>query len=1234
MNVIKSVFVILLLAIGISSYAQTGELRGTVSVDEVPVADAMIRVYNGEQFITGASTDSLGLFGLKQLPVGNYQVEVSYTPFVKKFPVTIGQDQVTVKQFKLGGGQIVDEHVVRGVPTEPRIVIKDSLIEMAPTQGALKLFTQTAGVTPIGNGGMSIVGSRPNANLAFINGQAQLPGSPIFKMGFDVQSAGVQATSIPARYGGFTGGGLTFNTVMPSIRRQLRFDVTSSTLTSPYAQNRVHAFLSAPLLVEKFTLPDSDKEEKRMILGYTLATYLTYNKDNRPLYGGVDVVNQETLDEYFNSPLTSSEKVGGYVHASNFINENNIDHKKAQDNASLADATARFKLAYTPRDRTALVLDARGSYGQRQLVSIGNMILNSAHNPLRISSSYNVGLDFSQTIKAPYDAMGRATFDTTDWFSHVFYTIKTSYQSNYSKTMDPVHRDNIFDYGNIGRFTTYREPVYEYKDGQARTVTDQYGNEVNIRGFHELTGFRDTAVTSTASGKNEELSRLNEQIMDLLGSSINNTTEFGESEGVLNGYNPSGLYAMYNNPGSIVTNYRKTQYERFSILAMGEAAFHPMRNSSVQHDLQFGLQFEQFNQSYYSVAAQRLWQLMPLLANNHLSELDLQNPILSYDEQGRFTDTVSYERRVLLDDQKHFDKALRDKLIAQGAIDVYGNRIDQQSQIDINSLNPEVFELSMFSADELLNNGNAYVGYSGYDHLGNRRRGKTSLTDFLNDPANRPMDSYSPNYTALFLQDKFVYGDMTMRLGLRLERFDANQAVLKDPYSFFPIRSAGEVSSVGGIEVDHPSIVGEDYAVYVNNMDNPTKIVGYRNGSEWFDHNGIRVTDPTELARRTSNGQIQPYLVDPQNQTISKGSFASYEPVISLLPRVYFSFPLKEAHAVFYASYDKLAQRAPDAQSYVPLSTYYNIQSFTNSVIPNANMKPRIKTAYEIGFRQLIGKRAQLELKTSYSTIRNDFNQVRMEQAYPFSYTTYSNIDFSTVKMYSIDYRYIGKAMNLSASYTLQFADGTGSNVNSAATLLQSGQPNLRSLYPLSFDVRHSLKGSVIFNLSKSNMSRLPYLGRAFKSAHLAVNLRSLSGTPYSAIANPIPAVQSVATRTQIKGQPFGSRMPWQHNVDLKYEKNFVTSYDTINRRLRARNSVSVYVLVNNILNTQQVFGVYSYTGSATDDGYLNSPQGIKNAESQLSAETFTQLYKMRMDNPYNMAQPRQVKIGVKFNFM
>ena len=43
------------------------------------------------------------------------------------------------------------------------------------------------------------------------------------------------------------------------------------------------------------------------------------------------------------------------------------------------------------------------------------------------------------------------------------------------------------------------------------------------------------------------------------------------------------------------------------------------------------------------------------------------------------------------------------------------------------------------------------------------------------------------------------------------------------------------------------------------------------------------------------------------------------------------------------------------------------------------------------------------------------------------------------------------------ASYTLQFADGTGSDPNAAARLIATDQPNLRTIYPYNYDQRHQI---------------------------------------------------------------------------------------------------------------------------------------------------------------------------------
>ena len=74
----------------------------------------------------------------------------------------------------------------------------------------------------------------------------------------------------------------------------------------------------------------------------------------------------------------------------------------------------------------------------------------------------------------------------------------------------------------------------------------------------------------------------------------------------------------------------------------------------------------------------------------------------------------------------------------------------------------------------------------------------------------------------------------------------------------------------------------------------------------------------------------------------------------------------------------------------------------------------------------------------------------------------YQNIDFGTVKGFSTSYdlRRTGR-VQMTTNYTLQFADGTGSSTSSGYSLVNTGQPNLRTTIPLSYDQRHALSASV-----------------------------------------------------------------------------------------------------------------------------------------------------------------------------
>ena len=134
--------------------------------------------------------------------------------------------------------------------------------------------------------------------------------------------------------------------------------------------------------------------------------------------------------------------------------------------------------------------------------------------------------------------------------------------------------------------------------------------------------------------------------------------------------------------------------------------------------------------------------------------------------------------RLIGDNQFEFDANLRGALGA-----------DEDELINIDAIDPEFLTLDMFGADDLLNQGSNYVTYSGYDPYGNKMTDRPTIEEFFNKTNElngvnyntRPIGAYEPIYIAGYIMDKFTFDDIIFNVGLRVDRFDANQPVLKDP---------------------------------------------------------------------------------------------------------------------------------------------------------------------------------------------------------------------------------------------------------------------------------------------------------------------------------------------------------------------------------------------------------------------------------------------------------------------
>ena len=239
-------------------------------------------------------------------------------------------------------------------------------------------------------------------------------------------------------------------------------------------------------------------------------------------------------------------------------------------------------------------------------------------------------------------------------------------------------------------------------------------------------------------------------------------------------------------------------------------------------------------------------------------------------------------------------------------------------------------------------------------------------------------------------------------------------------------------------------------------------------------------------------------------------------------------------------------------------------------------------------------------------------------------YTTYDNQDFGTVKGFSFQYD-LRRTGNISflANYTLQFADGTGSDADSQRGLTSRG--NLRTLFPLNFDERHRINASLDFRYRSGKRYNGPrILGKdIFANAGLNIQAIGVSGRPYTANLTPFEL-----TGAGTVGAINGARKPWNFTLNLRVDKRF-----DIGNNL----GLNVYLRISNVLDQRNIINVYPASGSAEDDGFLASSRGFDAIQSITNSlrevDSYLASYQWRILNPNFFSLPRRMYLGAIFDF-
>jgi outer membrane cobalamin receptor len=1183
-----------------------------------PILFGTIALFRGGVLITGTETDLEGNYFLSDVQPGTYDMEASYVGYAtqKVTGIVIKAGRTNKVNFDLSSDAIVISGVEIRAFKVPLIEFDNTTqgntvtaekIRALPTKNVNAIAATSAGISSRDGGDISIRGSRANETVYFLDG-VRVTGNLIPQS--EIEQLQVVIGGIEARYGDVTGGVISLTSRGPSSKVSGSLELEKS--VDGFGYNLISGNISGPIIKNK---------EGQSILGYRFSGQYRNVADNNPSAIGVyrapeDLIRRLEQKPTYNIGTTafpSLEQIRNDELGAPFKvrpNDENID----------LDLTGRFDIRLSDN----IDIQISSNYNDRKdrfNPSAAWSLLNWVNNPYQYSNTYRGNFRFTHKLGKQGSSSEEGDQATSSSNLRNFsYTITLGYQKGTTRREDVRHEDRLFDYGYYGKTSRTWDPIFGFEiPGNPLSSVVHIGYRENIGEFN-----------------------LNPTVNPILGSysSLNGLTQNGLRNSIVN----TAWNNLYSNVGQVYDRFDKRDDDLYSLNLVTGFDFLPGGSEKGRHNIQFGLLYEQSINRTWAVNPFELWRTAELLANNHISGLDTTVLGTQLVRQGN---GILEERPVYAPGVS--EEALKAGKFYRSVRDINGLKDNQY--INIWDLDPSQLRLDMFSSEELILRD--LVSYSGFDYLGNKLGTDVRFEDFFTSKDASGKRSFvvapqQPIYGAFFLQDKFSYKDIIFRLGLRVDYFDANTKVLRDPYALYEIENAKDYYN--RIREEKPNSVGDDYSVYVKS-DDSDDLVAFRSGDQWFLPNGTAVSGgnviyngglvfPSYAGKDAVTGKQtrQGGQIDIQKEGFdSNWSFQDYKPQLNFMPRLAFSFPISD-DAGFFAHYDVLYQRPP-SNAFASALDYYFFQDVSRinpdgAALNNPNLKPVRTVDYEVGFQQKVAESMALKVSAYYKEMKDLVQQrVFTNVASPLnSYKMFDNLDFGTVKGFSftLDRRRTNN-LEINATYTLQFADGSGSDANSSNGVNNRGP--IRNLIPLSFDERHRITTVIDYRYGSGKEYNGPKIGNINIFEEFGINLTTflVSGAPYTRNTTP-----QAFGGTGFAGSINGARLPWNFTADLNIQKRFPVSISG-DKENGKKLWFNAYFRVQNVFNTLNVIDLYKYSNDANNDGFLQSSfgqdriNGVVNTGRDLQA--FLDAYSWRMNAPGNFTLPRRMYVGVIVDF-
>lgn len=354
-----------------------------------------------------------------------------------------------------------------------------------------------------------------------------------------------------------------------------------------------------------------------------------------------------------------------------------------------------------------------------------------------------------------------------------------------------------------------------------------------------------------------------------------------------------------------------------------------------------------------------------------------------------------------------------------------------------------------------------------------------------------------------------------------------------------------------------------------------------------------------------------------------KEDFIKKKPETHISPRIGLGFPIT-ATTVFHAQYGKFIQQPQLDQLYASVFDLNAILVDDARSLFNGHVDSEVTTQYEVGFRQVLGDVAALNITAFYKNTEGLINRSlvffqRAPGGEILEYYAPTNTDFGTIKglALSLDVARISY-FSLSANYTYAIAEGTGSSTASSfiAVFRNTGPDRIpKVIAPLDFDQRHTGTFNIDFFVPKGMLG-------FFELLNANVLISFASGRPYTPLATQ-NLLEGSSNWGDTRGYVNSAFGPGNFRIDLKLEKGFAFGDATI----------TPYLWIENVLDAKNPVDVYRSTGDPFSTAYLATDEAQRIAASQSNPSAWIEDYKSLERNPFNFGIPRLIRLGLKVNF-